>query len=237
MTTLYLANDHSTMLHLWRRRNTRGLRLLRFDAHCDLRGLVFDEERKRAAPRWDPRLLQGSVDGGNFLSHAVLEGRIRSIRWIHGPHGGRERDVGTVALVSDFPQRWLLRFRRAWVPLEFRSQLLTDASLALETGEQLDVDFDYFASRLAPQASIEPAIQGFFQLPWSNRPREIYLARSPAYCHVVPKAMQAFVDRLAERFSADVVELPDPPPAKRPGRLERVGYRVDKMLRSLEVRR
>ena len=237
MTALYVANDHSALLHLWRRTNQSGLRLLRFDAHCDLRGLVVDEVRGRAAARLDPRLLQGSVDGGNFLSHAVLERRVQSIRWVHGPHGGRERDLGTVALATDLPQRLISRWRHSWVPLRFQGMASMNPEQGMEPGEELDLDFDYFASRLAPRASIATAIEGFFGRNWETTPDAIYLACSPDYCHAVPETLAGFIARLETFFGASRIQLPEPPRAPRPGRLERLGYRVDRVLRKLGAAR
>ena len=237
MTTLYVADDHSAMLHLWRRSNARGLRLLRFDAHCDLRGLVIDRVRTLAAARFDPRLLEGRVDGGNFLSHAVLDGRVRSIRWAFGPYGGRDRDLGSVAFCSDLAQRWLRPLRSPWVPFEFACSVEAGALAPITEGEDLDLDFDFFASRLAPHDSIEPAIEEFFQMEWPVQPGSVYLARSPMYCHALGGRVEGFIARLRERFSATVVELPAPPRARRPGRIERTGYRVDRLLRKITVGR
>ncbi len=233
MTTLYVANDHSALLHLWRRTNQRGLRLLRFDAHCDLRGLVVDEVCGRAAARLDPRLLEGGVDGGNFLSHAVLERRVQSIRWVHGPHGGRDRDLGTVAFATDLPQSLISRWRHGWVPLRFRGMASLDPKQSIAPGEELDLDFDYFASRLAPRASIDTAIEDFFGRNWDTAPDVIYFACSPDYCHAVPETLAGFIARLETFFAASRIQLPEPPRAPRPGWLERLSYRADRVLRQL----
>jgi hypothetical protein len=197
--------------------------------------LVVDRERALAAARFDARLLEGSVDGGNFLSHAVLERRVVAIRWVYGPHGGRDRDLGSVAFSTDVPQRLLQPLRASWTPLEFRSSAYAEALGPLSVGEELDLDFDFFASRAAPRDSVHSAIEDFFRLDWKVRPEQIHLALSPAYCHDTGAAVEHFVARLRERFGAELVRLPTPPRAKHPGPIERFGYRVDRLLRALRM--
>ncbi len=112
-----------------------------------------------------------------------------------------------------------------------------DSEQTMARGEQLDLDFDYFASRLAPRASIDDAIEDFFGLNWAIAPEVIYLACSPHYCHVAPETLAGFIARLETFFDANRVQLPEPPRAPRPGRLERLSYRADRVLRKLGAAR
>ena len=86
---LYVAEHHDEVLALWRRQDLRGIRLCHVDFHDDLRGLVVDRKRKRAYPIGTLARGRAPVDPGNFLAHAVLDGRIERIVWVHDVPGGR----------------------------------------------------------------------------------------------------------------------------------------------------
>ena len=92
MAEMVVCEEHSQVYEIWRDRGQRGLRLSHVDFHCDMRGLLIDRPRARAylIDGVEPRVAV--VDSGNFIAHAIMEGIVSSIRWVHDTHGGRRYD-------------------------------------------------------------------------------------------------------------------------------------------------
>lgn len=206
--TLYVAVHHGALLDLWRAQGARALRLCHVDAHCDLRGLLVDPARDRAAARG-----LSAPDNGNFLAVAAAEGRLESLRWVWPRWGGRARDVGTVRRLGD-PSALPVRLgvsRPDWFPFRYVDMREERFSGRLEEGEHLDVDWDFFASREGPLEGLGDRVARFLALPLTPTPPAIYLAHSPPYSHPTAPRFEELVRALSARFDADVVRLPDPP--------------------------
>ncbi len=205
--TVFVAAQHDRLLDLWRERNARGVRLAHVDFHDDLRGLLIDVDAGSAYPVDALARAAAPVDDGNFLAHAVLEGRLSSVRWIHDLPGGRAWDVGIVRYRSDL---FALRHRlvqaalgRPTYPLAFE-ELTLGVFHGLQPGEHLSVDWDCFASLHQDAGGIGARVSSFLDRLGDSVPPETFLAYSPGYCHPSLAAFGDFVRSLADRFSQPV---------------------------------
>ena len=222
---IWVAEHHDEALAHWRRLDLRDIDLVHVDFHDDLRGLLVD--RRRGVAYAIGRGV-GSLDAGNFLAHAVLEGRLRRLRWVHGPIGGRAWDAGIVRYESDlFAAHHRLRHRLRGgteVPLAF-AETLFEAWEGPAPGERLSVDWDCFASRLLDAGGIEERAEAFLaKLDRASRPRQAWVAYSPEYSHPTLEAFRRFVARLSERLALPVEWLS---PGLAEGRLHPSGVSGD----------
>ena len=207
MTTIYIAEEHHQLLELWREQNASALRILHLDFHCDMRGLMIDRRLQRAYRIWD---YLPDVDEGNFLTHAIVEGRVKSLRWVHDEPGGRQDDIGTVKYESDLtalPYRIFntLTGRRGF-SLGYR-ELLSPEWIGLDKDEVMDIDWDFFASKAYLPGMIQGRVHSFLNRTFGVSPREVYLCYSPNFCHPSRELFERFVRELAQRFEARIVEL------------------------------
>jgi hypothetical protein len=207
MSVVYAMEQHNQVLNLWRAQNSSSLSILHLDFHDDLRGLLINRRTQRAYRIWD---RFPSPDQGNFLSHAIIEGRVRSVRWVHDEPGGRQYDLKTVKYESDLsglPHRLLLRIMgRDGIPIEYEV-LPCPEWTGINNGEHLDIDWDFFASREYPVNSIGDRVEAFFNKSFDTVPDQIYVCYSPEYSHPSRSQFRHFIDRLQEFFRAEVVYL------------------------------
>lgn len=208
MSVLYVIERHDQLLQLWRSQNASMLRIVHVDSHCDMRGLLVDRRAQRAQPIGD---ILVRVDEGNFLTHAIIERRVSSVRWIHNIPGGRKYDVGTIKYASDltaYPLRWLLSVKdRQGVPFNY-DVMKPDEWKGLEAGEFLDIDWDFFACRDHPIETVESRVREFLNLEFGCVPEQISVCYSPRFSYPSRGQFQAFVQRLAQMFQAEIVNLP-----------------------------
>jgi hypothetical protein len=205
---IYVCEHHDAVLRLWREQDLRGISLVHADFHDDLRGLMIDRRRGAAWPIGDLARRAASPDAGDFLAHAVLDGRIERIRWIHGPVGGRAWDMGIVRYADDFTA-WP---RRVFGPsdrdraraLEFRESPIDDWD-GIRPGERLSVDWDCFASVLQDAAGIGDRVRGFLDRLGPTRPEDCYVALSPEYCRPSIDSFKELVAELGRRFEQTVL--------------------------------
>ncbi len=205
--TIYCIESHEQALGIWRQNGTRNAKLLHIDFHCDQRGLLINRKRQRAYKIWT-RFPQ--TDEGNFLKHAVLEGIIRQMRWVHDDPGGRKDDVKSVKYETDISalihRVGLMLTRRAGVPFQYEV-MKTQDWLDIEPGEILDIDWDYFAAVEYPRESVQPRINDFLSRQFSHIPDETIVCYSPEYSHPTRQEFHEFIAELASRFNATVVEV------------------------------
>lgn len=218
--TLYVMERHDQLLDVWRELDARQLAVTHVDFHCDMRGLLVDVEAGRAHAE-----LAGlpPLDEGNYITYALLEGRVARVRWVHDRPGGRLDDVNGVRLLSDLSSRWRARGLRQQpeAGLRFTYQAMTFEDWQdIEPGEFLDIDWDVFASIAYPPESIGRRVERFLRRPFRHAPAHIALCYSPGYAHETRPEFEAFAERLAARFDARTVHLPPPapPPATGAGR-------------------
>lgn len=207
MNFVYVARWHDQVLNLWRQQQATGLSVLHLDFHCDLRGLLIDRRAQLAYGIWD-RFAE--PDPGNFLAHAVLQGQVAAIRWVHDVPGGRQYDIGTVKYESDLtalPHRLALTFgRKSGIPIRYEVTPYAEWD-GLKKGEVLDIDWDFFASTDYPPDSVERRAQAFLERDFPVVPQETYVTYSPEYSHPSQEQYLRFIDALAGKFRAEVVEL------------------------------
>jgi hypothetical protein len=218
MAEILVCEEHSQVYDSWQERGQRNLAISHVDFHCDMSGLLLHRRRGEA------RFIDGTVPGvdkphsGNFLAHAVLEGIVTSIRWVHHRRGGRKYDTGTVkheydlsAVVSR------CRARRAdlpVVPVQF-DEMTFDRWDGVREGELLNIDWDGLASIEYPESLIDRLTADFLARDLGAVPATTYVAYSPGYSHPDRDRFEAFLSALAEKLGATVERMPDPPP--RPG--------------------
>ncbi len=215
---IHVTEHHDALLDLWRRKHSRGVRLTHVDFHDDLRGLVIGRRRGRAWPL--PSLAPpAQIDPGNFLAHAVLEGRVDRITWLHDFPGGRAWDAGIVRFESDiavWPRLLIHRLARGpEVALDFEERLLDSWTDSID-GEWLSIDWDCFASILQDEAGIAARCERFLARLGSARPAECFVVYSPEYSRPDLARFKQFVDRLARQIDQPVTWLS---PGLREGRL------------------
>ena len=217
MSVIYVVEEHDQVLDIWRAQQAHSLCLLHLDSHCDMRGLLINRRAQRAFRIWD---MNPTVDQGNFLTHAILEGRVRSVRWVYGERGGRQYDVGTVKYETDLtavPYRWFFALRgERGLPLHYEDLPYTEWN-GLNEDEHLDIDWDFFASTLYPIETINDRVEAFLATEFPLIPEQVYACYSPDFSHPSRTRFQGFVADLAQIFKAQVVELQprtDQPAAK-----------------------
>jgi hypothetical protein len=204
---IYACEHHDEMLSHWRRTDLRDVALAHVDFHDDLRGLLVHRRRDIAYPIGQLARGRGPVDPGNFLAHAVLEGRLRKVCWVHGRVGGRAWDAGIVRYESDlFATHHRLRHRLtrgSEFPFEFEETSL-ETWRGPEQGDLLSVDWDCFASTLTDAEGVATRVATFFSRLGTVTPRDTWVAYSPEYSHPTLPAFNAFVARLGQRFAQPV---------------------------------
>jgi len=208
MCTIYVAEHHDQLLDLWREQDARSLKLLHLDFHCDMRGLLVDRKAKLAFRT--PDFISRAPEAGNFLTHAVLEGRVRSICWIHDEPGGRREDVCTVKYESDLtalPFRLLnIVTGRRGIPVDYDEVLFREWSGLLD-GEVLGIDWDFFACKAYPVDTIQSRAESFLNLKFRTIPKQVFVCYSPEYCHPSREQFRQFVSTLARLFQTEVIQL------------------------------
>lgn len=208
--TIYQIETHEQALHFWRQQGIRNARLLHIDFHCDMRGLLINQKNQMAWPIWN---RFPDLDEGNFLKHAVMEGVISGVRWFHDEPGGRKDDIKSVKFESDLsalPHRLSLTINRTnGIPVDYEMAHIDQWS-GIRPGEILDIDWDYFAANEYEVDSIDRRVERFLSLELNGTPEQTIVCHSPEYCHESDSQLAAFVDVLATRFEAEVVNLPRP---------------------------
>lgn len=210
MSVVYTMERHHEALHLWREQEALGLKVVHLDFHCDMRGMLVDRRRGRA---YRIRDHFSGLDQGNFLTHAVLEGRIDELRWVHDEPGGRADDIGTVKFESDLsaiPHRLMLKYRKEpGIPLLYG--VVTAARWdGLHEDEHLDIDWDHFAGTDYPIESVPDRIQAFWDRLGDVVPAQTTICYSPEYSHPSREMFEEFATTLAERFGASLVHREPP---------------------------
>ncbi len=212
MPTIYLAEEHNQVYHIWQEQQDRNLKVTHIDFHCDMRGLMIDRSLNRAFMT-SPREA-AFVDPGNYLGHAIMNGIISDLRWVHGPLGGRLFDTGEVVKYeTDFLAPWYVWKHRQAVgqesPIRFKESLFEDWP-GPRPGEHLDIDWDAFASIEYPPEHTEKLIRHFLAREFSVIPETTFLVFSPGYSQPDRSRYERFANTLAAKFGAEMVQLVAP---------------------------
>lgn len=213
MPEIIIADNHEQVYPVWEKRGLRNASVTHVDFHCDMRGIMID--RKQGNAFFTSHRETTFIDRGNFLAHAIMNGMIKELKWVHGPKGGRAFDVGpVVSYETDFLAP-LYRYnhkrsKRPEVSFEFEEKLLADWQ-GIECGEILDLDWDAFASVEYDETHREELIEAFFARDFSNVPELTTLIYSPGYSDPDRKLFDDFALRLADTFKAEIIRLPVEP--------------------------
>lgn len=207
MCIIYVIENHDQVLKIWRDQKAFDLSVTHIDAHCDMRGLYIDRKFQRAYPLLNKKTR---LDPGNYLSHAINEGRIGRLEWVYSEPGGRLYDVGTVKYESDLtalPYRWLHSFRQnKGIPVIYTETKSSNWSGLNDFG-CLDIDWDFFASTLFPFTSIPERVAEFLSKGFRVIPNQVFVCYSPDFSHPSRDFFRNFINDLAKTFNANVIDL------------------------------
>ncbi|MDD2582052.1 MAG: hypothetical protein PHR66_08675, partial [Desulfuromonadaceae bacterium] len=212
MTELIIAEEHSQLYELWLERGVRNLTVCHVDFHCDLRGLFIDRRSGQASfvGQHVPYIHQ--LDSGSYLSHAVMNGIVTKLRWVHDDFGGRQYDyMHCVKYETDLtalPHR-LLGMNNC-VPISFTEQTFSDWGGPLP-GEHLDIDWDGIAFVDYDKDRIRRLMAEVLEHDFE--PESIFVARSPGYCHPDQNLFEEFIAGLENKFNVQAVRKPFNQPA------------------------
>jgi hypothetical protein len=207
MIDLIVAEEHSSLYDLWLQRGVRNLSVCHVDFHCDMRGLLIDRRLGRARYVWQRDPFMKRLDSGSFLAHAVMKGIVTSLRWVHDNFGGRKYDdLYCVKYETDFTALpFRLLDRRNWVPLTFAEQTFADWG-GPRRGEYLSLDWDAIAFAGYDENRIHRLTAEILEREFQVQ--NIFVSRSPEYCHPDQKLFDEFIMKLERKFRARAVRLP-----------------------------
>lgn len=210
MAELILADHHEQVYDVWKERGMRGLKVSHVDFHCDMRGVMIDRARSHAM--FTSHRETTFIDRGNFLGHAIMNGIVTDLRWVHGPRGGRLYDDGGVVSYETDLLSPLHRFKhqragRKVAPVTYSECLLSDWP-GLRPGEQLDLDWDGLASIDYEPAYRDTLIKQFLAKDFGPGPELAFLIYSPGYSDPDRSLYERFAEELADKFGAQIVRVP-----------------------------
>lgn len=210
MPEIIVAEHHEQVYSVWRERGMRDLKLAHVDFHCDMRGILIDRVRSRAF--FTSHRETSYIDRGNFLAHAIMNGIVTDLRWVHDSHGGRGHDSGpVVSYETDFLAPWYRhqhrRSGRNDMPIRFLECLFADWE-GVRPGEQLDIDWDALASIEFTHTHREALVSQFLDRNFSVIPEVTFLVYSPGYSDPDRTLFESFAKQLASKFQANIVRLP-----------------------------
>ena len=213
MPKIIVAENHEQVYPVWVEHGVKGGSLTHVDFHCDMRGIMIDRKNGEAFFTSDRETT--FIDRGNFLAHAIMNGMISELNWVHGPMGGRAFDIGPVVsyesdLLAPLHRRYHKQSNHSARPLKFQESLLSNWTGPKEN-ELLDVDWDTFASVEYDATHREALIDQFFNRDFAHIPELTTLVYSPGYSDPDRSLFKNFTNRLAQRFEATVVHLPEQP--------------------------
>ena len=94
---IVVLEAHDDLYYYWRDNNISGVELVHIDPHCDLHGALI-----HTGKNYMVHTLSDHVHEGNFLTYAVKEGMVKSIKWVFDEYGNRIYDDTTVKFDTDF---------------------------------------------------------------------------------------------------------------------------------------
>ena len=210
MPEIILADHHDQVYSVWKQRNVKGLKVAHVDFHCDMRGILIDRAAGQAF--FTSHRETTFVDRGNYLAHAIMNGMVTDLKWVHAENSGRAHDAGPVVNYETDLKSPLYRLRHALsnrnkVDLKYTECLLTDWQ-GLEEGEQLDLDWDCFASVEFSKDKRLRLIAEFLERDLGAIPETTFLIYSPGYSDPDRSLYEDFAQKLAKKFGAKIHRLP-----------------------------
>lgn len=207
MTELIIAEEHSQLYDLWLERGDRNLAVCHVDFHCDMRGLLIDRRLGQACFVGQHIPYIHRLDSGSYLSHAVMNGIVTKLRWVHDDFGGRTYDyIHCVKYETDFsafPYRLL--GKKQCMPLTYAEYTFTDWN-GPQPGEHLDIDWDGIAFADYDENHIRGLMAEILERDFE--PESIFMARSPDYCYPDQNLFEEFIVGLENKFNVQAVRMP-----------------------------
>ena len=206
MTELIVAEEHSQLYDLWIKRGDRNLSVCHVDFHCDMRGLLIDRRLGKACFVAEHIPYVHRLDSGSYLSHAIMNGTVSKLRWVHDDFGGRAYDylhcVKYETDLSALPYR--LRGMKRSAPVTYAEQTFEEWGGPFP-GEYLDIDWDGIAFAEYDEQRIRRLMAEILERDF--KPEGIFLARSPGYCHPNRELFEEFIAGLEAKFQVCAVRL------------------------------
>lgn len=211
MAELILAEHHDQVYSVWKERQMRDLKVVHVDYHCDMRGIMID--RPAGCAHFVSERETQFVDRGNFLGHAIMEGIVTNLRWVHDKESGRNFDPGPVlAYESD---RKADAYRSFHARSGHKDVALNYAELSFENwdgfreGEQLDLDWDALVPFQFSLEKQERMVSNFLSKQHKHAPELSFLVYSPGYSNPDRTLYEDFAKELAAKFKATITRLPE----------------------------
>jgi hypothetical protein len=171
-----------------------------------MRGLLIDRRFGQARLVWQCDPWINRLDSGSFLAHAVMNGIVTNLRWVHDDFGGRKYDdlycVKYETDLSALPFR--LAGRGKWVPLTFKEQTFAEWD-GPHPGEHLCIDWDAIANIEYGETKIRRLMSEFL-----NRELKVgcvFVARSPDYCCPDRSLFEDFVSVLEKKLNVQAQRI------------------------------
>lgn len=211
MPELIIAEHHDQVYAVWKERQMRGLRVAHVDYHCDMRGIMIDRPKGQA--HFISERETQFVDRGNYLGHAIMEGIVTDLRWVHDSESGRNFDPGPVlAYESD---RKAEAYRAFHANSDHDAVALDYAELSFDNwdgfreGEQLDLDWDALVPFQFCLDKQEQMVSNFLSKNHDYTPELSFLVYSPGYSNPDRTLYEDFAKELAKKFGATITRLPE----------------------------
>lgn len=208
MTELIVAQEHSQLYDLWIQNNEKDLSICHVDFHDDMRGLLIDRKfgTARFVSSHIPHIYMR--DPGSFLSHAIMEGIVTKLRWVHDEYGGRKYDSQVVKYENDLTALPYLFLPAKKVKIQFSEHTFKDWG-GVREGEHLDIDWDAIAFRDYELPHIRSLMSEILDRNYPADMPRVYLVLSPDYCHPDIKLFDKFIRLLEKKFNTIAKHLPD----------------------------
>ena len=199
---IVVLEAHDDLYYYWHDHPVSNIELVHIDPHCDLHGALI-----HTGKNYMVHTLKDHVHEGNFLTYAVKEGIVKSIKWVFDAYGNRLYDDTTVKFDTDFSSR--LPVTKAKLT-NFPQYPLTYSRISYKNwegfspNEHLSLDWDFFAFQEKDEDNIEQECEDFLQREWKNIPDMTYICYSHDYVHASCVLFCDFVKKLSEQFDAEV---------------------------------
>lgn len=210
MSEIIIGEHHDQVYNVWQERGMKNLNVAHVDYHCDMRGILIN--RPNGTAQYISKRESAFVDRGNYLAHAIMDGMVNKLKWVHDINSGRGFDHGPVVnYESDFmAPLYQLRHKlsgREAVKFEYQQCLLSNWK-GMEKDQQLDLDWDALASVEFDDAYQNNLIEGFLSKDLKNTPPVTFLIYSPGYSNPDRTLFDDFAKELSKKFKAKITTLP-----------------------------
>lgn len=207
MAELIVAKEHSSLLDLWQERDERSLSVCHVDFHCDMRGLLIDRPRGRARFVWQCDPYMRRIDSGSFLAHAIMQGIVAELNWVHDDFGGRNYDdLYCVKYEKDLSAKPFMLKKKSWVYFSYKETTFNEWKGPQE-GEFLSIDWDGLAFAEYEDQHINRLISNF--LAHELKSECVFVSHSPEYSNPDISLFDNFIKLLEKKLNTKAVFLPE----------------------------